>query len=936
LAGAALAAWQTAPNGQLSAPMSAPCSGATCTADHLSFILAPAHIGTTSLGTIEVAVKDASGATVTADQRTIQLSINQNAAGFTCTSTLTVTTSNGVATFSGCAETTDASHYIITATDVTSAVTPLASTHTPMFAVVSGPVSHIEPVWWCNASSCPVPPPMAEAGQPFGYVPLVLLLDAQGRVVSSQYTSTISLSITSGTGASGATLSCTNGTTITVQGGYAGFDGCSIDTPGTGYSLTVTAVTSGGTFTGLIGYPTTFDVYSAGTPSQLVFTGYPPAYTSNSLGTITVAVADAGGATIAGDTRNVSLSLSQSLNVPPYAQSVALTCSSGTTVAAVDGIATFTGCTTPAPGSGYSLQAYAPVGNLNGDSPSFSVVPTTQLAFTGYPSSPSTTDLGTITVALEDASGTTVTADNRIVTLSTNQNGSSFTCSGGLSEAAVAGVATFTGCTQATIANGYTITASATGLPDLVGASFDVTSGPAAAIQLYWICNSTSLCPPLAWGAGIPFAWQPGVAVQDASGIGQGHWVTSDNTTQVTLALSGGPGTMTCDQNPQTMTVTAGVAYFSGCKIDQPGTYTLTATSSPQGWTSSRTFTVTGPGTPAMLAFTESPPATTYASFGTVKVTVEDAYGTPVTSDTRSISLQLRQYIASPYSDQQVTLTCSGGTSASAVSGVATFTGCVAPGPGTGYYLWASATGIAGGGTDLFTVIAYPPPPPPPAPATPQIALAVSANPTSLTGSGSVTYTYTVTNPGSVALSGVTVSDTTCSPATYVSGDTNKDGLLGPGETWTYTCSTTLAATTTDAAKATGTGNGSTVSATGAATVTITAPPALTSVTLTDGIAKGVDRGTTGLGTQSLVVPTGSYVTILVRTNPNLAGSLVQIWVESKTTGWHDLTLRLVAADGTVHYFARVSGWTAYWVKFPGDSTHAPAASHGRIATTKS
>ena len=936
LAGTALAQWQTAPNGQLSAPMSPPCSGTTCTADHLSFILAPARLGTVALGTIEVAVKDASGATVTNDVRDVQLSINQNSGSFNCTGGQNQNTVSGVATFSGCTETTDASHYIITATDVTSAVTPLASTHTGMFAVLSGPVSHIEPVWWCNAASCPVPPPMAEAGQPFPYVALAILVDAQGRVVSSQYTSTISLAITSGTGVSGAALSCTNGTTITVNGGYAGFEGCSIDTAGTGYSLTVTAVTSGGTFTGLIGYPTTFDVFSAGTPTQLLFTSHPPVYTGSSLGTITVAVADAGGATILGDTRNVELQLWQQASNTQPPQTVTLACTGGTTVAAVNGVATFTGCTAPVPGSGYYLVAYDPTSGLQGESPQFTVVTTTQMAFTGYPPTPTTTDLGTgtITVALEDANGATVTADARTVTLSTNQNNGSFSCSGGLSEAAVNGVATFTGCTQTTIANGYTLTASATGLPDATGSSFDVTSGPATQIHLWWMIPVGS--PAGTWGVGMPFSWQPGVEIEDA----QGQTVTSDSSTQVTLSLTSAPsgGTLTCTGGP-TMTVTAGWADYSGCSVNVAGAYTLTATSSPQGWTYSRTFTATGPGTPAQLAFTAFPPATTYASLGTIKVAVEDAYDTLITSDTRSIELQLWQGANNFQTQQQVTLSCSGGTTVAAASGVATFTGCTAPAPGTEYFLYArdpSGSIPFGTSSDVFTVIA------PPsgggggvAPATPQIALAVSASPSSLTGSGSVTYTYTVTNPGSLTLSGVAVSDTACTPA-YVAGDTNKDTLLEPGETWTYSCTATLAATTTDAAKASGTNNGTTVSATASATVTVNAAPTLTPVSLTDGIAAGVDRGTSGFGTTSLVVLPDHYVTVLGRTSPNLAGSLVEIWVRSKTGDWHRLTSRLVAADGTVHYFARVNGWTAYWLKFAGDSTHAPAASHGRIATSKS
>jgi hypothetical protein len=350
-----------------------------------------------------------------------------------------------------------------------------------------------------------------------------------------------------------------------------------------------------------------------------------------------------------------------------------------------------------------------------------------------------------------------------------------------------------------------------------------------------------------------------------------------------------------------------------------------------------------------------SPPG----SAGTVHITVTTAGGTSTTSAADQFT-----YVAPPAAPTVTgvnpssgstaggtSVTISGtnlasatavtfGTSAATItSDTATQIVATSP-PGSAGTVHITVTTAGGTSTtsaaDQFTYVA----PPAPvgggggvAPAAPRIALAVSASPTSLTGSGSVTYTYTVTNPGSVALSGVSVSDTTCSPATYVSGDTNKDGVLEPGETWTYTCSTALAVTSTDAAKATATGNDTSVSATAATTVTVTAPPALTPVTLTDGIAAGVDRGTSGFGTRSVVVARNGYITLFVQTNPNLAGSLVQIWVESKTSGWHPLTLRMVATDGTVHYFARVNGWTAYWVKFAGDTTHTPAVSHGRIAT---
>jgi hypothetical protein len=84
-----------------------------------------------------------------------------------------------------------------------------------------------------------------------------------------------------------------------------------------------------------------------------------------------------------------------------------------------------------------------------------------------------------------------------------------------------------------------------------------------------------------------------------------------------------------------------------------------------------------------------------------------------------------------------------------------------------------------------------------------------------------------------------------------------------------------------------------------------------------------------------VVVPRGGWISLFGKTSPNLAGSIVQIWTRTKTGAWRAVTSRLVAADGTLHYFAHVNGWTAYQLRFAGGSSHSPAASHGRIATSR-
>ena len=75
-----------------------------------------------------------------------------------------------------------------------------------------------------------------------------------------------------------------------------------------------------------------------------------------------------------------------------------------------------------------------------------------------------------------------------------------------------------------------------------------------------------------------------------------------------------------------------------------------------------------------------------------------------------------------------------------------------------------------------------------------------------------VEYTYVAENTGTVDLRNPAdpvgspqippttwVTDDTCPSVTYESGD-NGDGLLNPGESWTFTCSTTISTPTTNTA----------------------------------------------------------------------------------------------------------------------------------------
>lgn len=95
-------------------------------------------------------------------------------------------------------------------------------------------------------------------------------------------------------------------------------------------------------------------------------------------------------------------------------------------------------------------------------------------------------------------------------------------------------------------------------------------------------------------------------------------------------------------------------------------------------------------------------------------------------------------------------------------------------------------------------------------------------------GGGMVTYTEKITNPGTVALSNVKLTDDKCSPMKYVDGDTNVNLKLEPNETWTYTCQTNLSETTLNTATATGEANGITIRDFALATVVVpTSTPTL-------------------------------------------------------------------------------------------------------------
>ena len=161
----------------------------------------------------------------------------------------------------------------------------------------------------------------------------------------------------------------------------------------------------------------------------------------------------------------------------------------------------------------------------------------------------------------------------------------------------------------------------------------------------------------------------------------------------------------------------------------------------------------------------------------------------------------------------------------------------------------------------------------------PKIAIDKTADPATLPAvGGSVTYTYVVTNTGDVPVVDVAVTDDKCSPVTgpAAGGDANSDGKLDLTESWTYSCTTTLTATTTNVGTVNATWDDSPVTpATDSATVTVAQPPTQPGIS----IDKTADPTT-------LLVSGGSVAyTYVVANTGNVALTGVAVWDDNGTPG---------------------------------------------------
>jgi|GEM_PF-3405876 len=290
-----------------------------------------------------------------------------------------------------------------------------------------------------------------------------------------------------------------------------------------------------------------------------------------------------------------------------------------------------------------------------------------------------------IEVALQDASGQTLTTSNGTVTLALGANPGHARLAGSTSVKALNGVATFRGLSLGVSDTGYTLTASSQGVPMETSDTFSIIPGPAARLAFG--------TQPASGTAGDPI--NPAVTVRILDAFGN---PLTTSTLVVALTLVGTPGAIL--SGTTSVMAVNGTATFSDLSVQQAGVlYTLAATSTGVPSVSSNTFNIL-PASPARLVFSVEPaPGVVGLPLSpAVQVSIQDAYGNAIPSATNAVTLALG---ANPGN-----ATLSGTLTTNAVGGVASFGNLKLDQPASGYTLAATSGALTVATSGPFNMLA--------------------------------------------------------------------------------------------------------------------------------------------------------------------------------------------------------------------------------------
>jgi MYXO-CTERM domain-containing protein len=223
----------------------------------------------------------------------------------------------------------------------------------------------------------------------------------------------------------------------------------------------------------------TFEV-SPGAAAALAFSVQPGATQAGApVGpAVQVAIRDAFGNVVTGASDAITLSLESN----PGSATLAGT----TTVAAVNGVATFADLSLDRSARGYTLQAStAALSSVTSSAFEVTTGAPARLVFRGTQARVAAgTTLSPIEVELRDALGNVLTSSTAQVTLSLGANPAAGMLLGAAPVSAVNGVATFEGVSLRKAGSGYTLVASAQGFAGATSTALEVTPGPAASYAL--------------------------------------------------------------------------------------------------------------------------------------------------------------------------------------------------------------------------------------------------------------------------------------------------------------------------------------------------------------------------------------------------------------------------------------------------------------------
>ncbi len=321
---------------------------------------------------------------------------------------------------------------------------------------------------------------------------------------------------------------------------------------------------------------------------------------------------------------------------------------------ASNGVAFFDDLAVTKAGTGYSIQVSG--SNLSVTTGTFNVTvaAAAQLEITTEPQASVAAGIPiNLSVSIADTYGNVVTSSSGTITIGLLNDPAGGVLHGTLSATPTNGVATFSGLTIFTAANGYAIQAKSNGLASATTSSFDVVAAAPAKLVV-------TVQPPSTMAAGDVFGL--GIVAEDQYGNRATQF-----TGNVSIGLSNDPGGAPLIGGPFTVAAVAGVANFPAVSatITAAGTgYILQATSTGLASVFTNPINVMAAAATQLVVQNE-PPSNPIAggSFGFV-VDAEDPYGNLATGFVGKVT------VAAP-AGSGVSVT--GSTTVTAAGGIATF-----------------------------------------------------------------------------------------------------------------------------------------------------------------------------------------------------------------------------------------------------------------------